>query len=279
MWGWTSPATGLCIAAGLALLVVFYFVEIRTPSPLMQMSIFRIRPFLVENAVLGVAMLAFIPFFFFASTYAQVRRRAADRRPDAGPGRGQAAGGGRLRPGRGGVLAVGREVTDLSLGAQVWYVILAGAGMGFMLSPASTDAVNRASRFSYGEATGITQTVRNYAASLGLAILGTVLVTEMRNRVTTSLTARGVPAGRAAHEASQIAQFQGGSSSTSAIPLFIRLDFAYASRSVFYAMAIFMAVAAVLAIAGLRGGRQEDRGETAQRGETSGEDTAKVSPA
>ena len=48
--------------------------------------------------------------------------------------------------------------------------------MGFMLGPASTDAVNRASRLSYGEATGITQTVRNYAASLGLAILGTILV-------------------------------------------------------------------------------------------------------
>jgi phage tail protein X len=45
-----------------------------------------------------------------------------------------------------------------------------------MLGPASTDAINRASKLSYGEATGITQTVRNYAASLGLAILGTILV-------------------------------------------------------------------------------------------------------
>ncbi len=52
--------------------------------------------------------------------------------------------------------------------------MLAGAGMGFMLGPASTDAVNRASRLSYGEATGITQTVRNFAASLGIAILGTL---------------------------------------------------------------------------------------------------------
>ena len=72
VWGWTNPATGLCIAAGLVLLVVFYFVEVRTPSPLMQMSMFRIRPFLVENLVLGVAMLAFVPVFFFASLYAQV---------------------------------------------------------------------------------------------------------------------------------------------------------------------------------------------------------------
>ena len=73
-----------------------------------------------------------------------------------------------------------------------------------MLGPASTDAVNRASRLSYGEATGITQTVRNYAASLGLAILGTVLVTEMRSHLTTSLEAQGLPAGQATAKAATI---------------------------------------------------------------------------
>ena len=73
-----------------------------------------------------------------------------------------------------------------------------------MLGPASTDAVNRASRLSYGEATGITQTVRNYAASLGLAILGTILVSQLRSRLVTSLVARGLPHGRAVAEASTI---------------------------------------------------------------------------
>ena len=45
-----------------------------------------------------------------------------------------------------------------------------------MLGPANTDAVNRAGNLSYGEATGITQTIRNYGASLGLAALGTILL-------------------------------------------------------------------------------------------------------
>src|ERR1700722_149949 len=71
-WGWSDPATGACIAAGAALLVVFYFVEMRTESPLMQVRIFRIREFFVENLVLGISMLAFIPVFFFASEYAQI---------------------------------------------------------------------------------------------------------------------------------------------------------------------------------------------------------------
>ena len=41
-------------------------------SPLIEVNIFKIRPFLVENIVLGIAMLVFIPVFFFASEYAQI---------------------------------------------------------------------------------------------------------------------------------------------------------------------------------------------------------------
>ena len=139
-------------------------------------------------------------------------------------------------------------------------MILAGAGMGFMLGLASTDAVNRASRLSYGEATGITQTVRNYAASLGLALLGTVLVTEMRSHLTASVVAQGVSAEQAAREASTLAQSLGGTGSASAIPHFVRRDFAYATRSVLYGMALAMTVAAVVGLFGLWAGLQEDPG-------------------
>ena len=166
-------------------------------SPLIQVSIFRIRPFLVENLVLGIAMLVFIPVFFFASEYAQIA--LGKTASQAGLfllyffiGFVVAAQiGGRMLDRRGAkrpvvlgcaLAAVGfwlwaGKVTELDFSSQQWYIVLAGAGMGLMLGPASTDAVNRASRLSYGEATGITQTVRNYAASLGLAILGTILVT------------------------------------------------------------------------------------------------------
>ena len=133
--------------------------------------------------------------------------------------------------------------------------------MGFMLGPASTDAVNRASRLSYGEATGITQTVRNYTASLGLAILGTLLVTEMRTRTASSLVSQGVPSGHASLEASRISQSQ-GNDAAGPIPHFIRLDFASATHSVLFAMAGAMAVAAVVAIFGLRRGVQVESDPT-----------------
>jgi EmrB/QacA subfamily drug resistance transporter len=284
IWGWSNPRTIACIVLGAVLLVVFYFVELRTESPLIQMNIFRIRPFFVENLVLGIAMLVFIPVFFFASEYAQI---ALGKTPsEAGIfllfffiGFVIAAQiGGRMLDRRGAkrpvVLgcalgAIGfwlwaGKVTTLSFSSQQWYIILAGAGVGLMLGPASTDAVNRASRLSYGEATGITQTVRNYAASLGIAILGTLLVSQMRSHVTTSLLNMGLSQSRADALAARISQSQGEGGSTAPIPHFIRLDFAESTRTVLYVMAAVMAVASVAAFIGLQRGVQEDLADPAE---------------
>jgi hypothetical protein len=141
---------------------------------------------------------------------------------------------------------------------------VSGAGMGFMLGPSSTDAVNRASRLTYGEATGITQTVRNYAASMGLAILGTILVTEMRSHLTNSLISLyHLPSSRAAAEAATLSQSHGsggGSGSVASIPQFFRVDFAQSTQTVLYVMAGIMAAAAIVAIVGLRTGVQQDIG-------------------
>ena len=87
------------------------------------------------------------------------------------------------------------KLTDLSLGAQWLYIAIAGAGLGLMLGPASTDAVNRAPSTSYSEVTGITQTARNFGASLGLAVLGAILISRNDTNVTGALTKHGVPSG------------------------------------------------------------------------------------
>jgi EmrB/QacA subfamily drug resistance transporter len=276
IWGWGNPATGACIAVGAVLLVVFYRTEMHTSSPLMQVSIFRVRPFLVENVILAISMLVFIPVFFFASEYAQI---ALGKTPsEAGLyilfffiGFVIAAQiGGRMLDRRGAkrpvvlgcaLSAVGfylwaGKVTGLDFSSQQVDIILAGAGMGLMLGPANTDAVNRASRLSYGEATGITQTVRNYSASLGLAILGTILVSQTRSRITDSLIGRGLTSVHAHAIAAHLSQSRSGSATS--IPRYVRLDFAYATRSVLYVMAAIMVVAAVVALLGLRQGVQEE---------------------
>ena len=282
-WGWGNPWTVVCIVVGVALLVAFALVELRTASPLMQVRIFRIRAFAAENLVLGISMLVFVPMFFFASEYAQIALgksgpagralpalflprlcgHVADRWAHPGSERGQASSGHRCALAAVGFGLWAGRLTQLDFSNQVWPVILAGAGMGFMLTPASTDAVNRASGLSYGEATGITQTVRNYAATLGFAVLGTILVTQLRSRVSSSLVAQGVSPARASAEASRLGQAQGSGASASNIPHFYRVDFAYASRTVFYIMAGIMAVAAVVALLGLEPGRQELASEPA----------------
>jgi EmrB/QacA subfamily drug resistance transporter len=278
LWGWHNPIIWLCIAAGVLLLVVFIGVERNTSSPLMNVRIFGNRQFLIENIILGIAMMAFIPVFFFASIYgqialaekattasllllyfflgfvvcAQIGGRMLDRIGAKRPvvlGCALATVGFALWAGR---------ATDLHVGAQVIYIVMAGAGMGLMLGQANTDAINRASRYSYGEATGITQTVRNYGASLGFAILGTILVTVFRSNITDSLVAQGLPHAAASAQASKIAQLQGGSGNIADIPIFIRTDFADATRVVLYGMAVIMGLAAVVALRGLRPGVQQD---------------------
>jgi hypothetical protein len=102
--------------------------------------------------------------------------------------------------------------------------------------------------------------VRNYSASLGLAVLGTIQVSVFRSHLATSLVGQGVPRAEADKTAATIAQAGQGSGTGKAadIPHFVSLDFAYATRTVFYAMAVIMAVAAVVAFVGLQQGVQED---------------------
>jgi EmrB/QacA subfamily drug resistance transporter len=278
VWGWSNPAIGVCIAAGVVLLGIFYSVERRTESPLINVNIFSNQAFGVENIILGIVMMVFIPVFFFASEYgqvalgenasnaslqilyffigfvvfAQIGGRMLDR---IGAKRPVVLGSALSAVGFG--LWAGK-VTDLHIGGQVIYIIIAGAGMGLMLGQANTDAVNRASRYTYGEATGITQTVRNFGASLGFAVLGTVLLTEFRNHLTTTLAGKGLPHAAAAAEAAKIAQLQGGNGNVAAIPQFIRTDFAGAVQVVLYVMCAIMAAAALVGLVGLKRGLQED---------------------
>jgi EmrB/QacA subfamily drug resistance transporter len=272
-WGWSNPVTWLCLVVGLAVLAWFVRVEARTDSPLIKVRIFRDRAFVVDNAVLFFSTIAFIPVFFFASVYSQVSLGFdansaglylllffAGFAPAAQIGGRMLDRAGARRPMiLGTALATvgfalwASKVTDLSLSAQWPFIVMAGAGIGLLLGPASTDAVNRSIGASYGEVTGITQTVRNYASTLGIAVLGTVLTTVLTNQLTDSLKGLGLPAG-VAHSVAQ-GSAQGGASSAADVPAKLRdqinaavaHDFALATRAVFYGMAISLAVAFVIA--------------------------------
>ncbi|GAA1854052.1 MFS transporter [Pseudonocardia ailaonensis] len=272
-WGWGSVLTWLCIVGGLVALGLFVVLERRTAVPLIKIGIFRDRAFLADNLVLFFSMIAFVPVFFFASVYSQV---------SLGYGASQAglyllvffAGfapaaqvGGRILDTRGarpsmiagavlataGFLTWAWTITDLSLGAQWWCIVLAGAGIGLLLGPASTDATNRAVDASYGEVTGITQTVRNYASALGLAVLGTVLGSVFADRLGASLSGLGLPPGAAAGLASSSSD---AGSALAGVPPQLReqiqtavaTDFAIGIRYVLIGMAAALVVTLLAAL-------------------------------
>src|SRR5579859_5245740 len=119
IWGWGNPAIEVCIVAGLVILAVFVSVERRTASPGVRrrerhprhrhdgvhpgvLLRQRLRPDRArgEGHHGQPAHLVLLP---------GLRGLRADRRPAAGPGRRQAAGGARLRAGYRGVCPVGRQ--------------------------------------------------------------------------------------------------------------------------------------------------------------------------
>jgi EmrB/QacA subfamily drug resistance transporter len=243
LWGWTDARTLGCLGAGLVLLAVFVLVELRLRHPLIELRICRDRAFAVDSLVLMLMSAVFVPIFFFSSVYAQASlgysaQEAAKLLLVFFAGFAIAAQlGGRILDARGakpavvlgcalaavGLLLWGRALPGLDFGGQWPLLALAGAGLGLVLGPVSTDALNRAPGAGYGEITGVTQTVRNFGASLGMAVLGSIFVS------------RNVPP---AHP----------------------VEVAHATQTVVSIMAGIMAAAFVLAQFGLKRGRVEEVG-------------------
>lgn len=276
-WGWTDFKTWACIIVGLAFLAIFVRSQRGLEHPLIKMQVFKDRAFFVDNAVLFFAMVAFVPFFFFASMYAQISLGYSASEAGLylmaffGGFVVAAQIGGKILDQRGakapivigalvsgiGFALLGNSVTGLDWNSQWPWVVVAGAGMGLLLGPASTDAVNRAINASYGEVTGITQTIRNYSSALGMAILGTVLLNINTSNTLSSLTGAGVPSDKAQQIAESISGSGGGNTQDfshvpaavmSKIEHLIQLDFAQATQVVFYIMAGAMFVGFVVAL-------------------------------
>lgn len=269
-WGWGSVATWACLAGGVAILAGFVAFELHVENPLLDLRIFAHHGFTVDNVVMGLLYACFLPLFFFASVYAQVvlgdnagktglyilvifigfaaASQIGGRILDRRGARPVAIAGSAL--GAVGFYLWAERLQD-GFGSQWPWIIVAGAGIGLALTPVTTDAVNRAPRGSFGEVTGVTQTVRYFAASLGLAVLGSVLIHEAKSDVTASLTRQGLPHSVVAQVVASIDSGPGGHSSSganSAIYAAVQHDFASSIRIVYLAMAGIMAFSFLVAV-------------------------------
>jgi MFS family permease len=279
-WGWTDARTVGSIVAGALLLAGFVALELRRTEPLIPKRIFARRGFAADNLVLGLMSAVFVPFFFFASVYAQASLGYSATK--AGlvllaffAGFAPAAQwGGRIVDKRGARPAVilgclvaavgfylwGTELPGREFSAQSLYLVLSGAGLGLVLGPVSTDALNRAPEAGYGTVTGITQTVRNFGASLGLAIMGSIFIGQNVTRVEPTLGAHGVPAPAADQIAHSVTSAGGGGAAGAprAIVEAVQLDIAHSSQTVAFIMAGVMAAALLVAAVALPAGRVEE---------------------
>ena len=70
-WGWGSVDTLALGALAFSLLAAFVWIERRSPSPLVRLSLFRMRSLAVANGVFLLIIGGLFAMFFFASLYLQ----------------------------------------------------------------------------------------------------------------------------------------------------------------------------------------------------------------
>lgn len=222
-WGWGSPAVLASLSVGVLLVGVFVLIERRVPQPLVTLQVFAERGFTVSVVSLLFASFAFLSTFYFLSVYGQlslqlsagetgllflkffigfvVAAQIGARRFDRRGARSVLLIGGLIGAVGFGWLAYAARTIPVDvhsfINPQTWPIVLAGAGVGFMLSAASTDAVNRAIGASYGEVTAISQTMRNFGGALGMAVLSTVVTHQLVDSITDSFAKLGAPASAA----------------------------------------------------------------------------------
>ncbi|MDX6666167.1 MAG: hypothetical protein QOG68_2373, partial [Solirubrobacteraceae bacterium] len=188
-WGWGSAAiVGLLVAAA-AGLVAFYLVERHGRAPMVDFSFFRSRSFLGANVVAFIVSFAMLATFFFTALYLQNINGYSPLQAGVrflpmtvilivmGPIAGRLAD----RVGPKILMTIGLLCTAGSLfwqsfiqvhtsyGFLLGAFMLMGIGMGLVMSPMSTAAMNAVDRTKAGVASGVLSMSRMVGGTFGVA--------------------------------------------------------------------------------------------------------------
>ncbi len=278
--GWADPRILASFGGSLALFLCFFLLERRTARPVVDVGAFANRAFTLSALATLVASAVFIPLMYFVSVYGQL---------SLGLTVGRASGlilaffvgflaasqfGARIFDKRGiaAVVLIGGAVAAIGFillwlraagsasglpaaGDLTWQLGCAGAGIGFMFSPAATDMVNRAAESAYGETTSISQSMKNLGGALGMAVFASVSVSRFADAVYRGLGGFGITRERASELAAkttsghaQSGRLPGGGGARRAAIDAVRKAYAEAAGSVFLAMAVACALLIVIAL-------------------------------
>jgi predicted MFS family arabinose efflux permease len=190
-----SGPTLAVAGAGLALLVLFLFIERRAPRPLVPLGIFRSRTLTAANLVVFLLGCSVFAMWYFVSLYLQQVlgftpiQAGLSFLPMTGAIIIASTFAARLsaRLGPGPILALGMTLIGIGMllftgisaqGSYVSDVLLAGVvtttGLGLSFVPVTIAAVAGVQRAEAGLASGLVNTSRQVGGSLGLAALATI---------------------------------------------------------------------------------------------------------
>jgi EmrB/QacA subfamily drug resistance transporter len=200
--GWGSPGVLAPLAAGVALLATFLYVEARVAqAPLVPLQIFRIRQLRAANVVVVALYASTFPAFFFITLYLQqVLHYSAigaglaflpwtlsiftgstlAPRVVARFGARRVIALAMLAVAGGMALFAGIAPGGSYAGAVLPGALLAALGMGFSLVPSTIAAMQGVPGRQSGVASGLLNTSRLLGGALGLAILSTIAAGHTR---------------------------------------------------------------------------------------------------
>lgn len=286
--GWKHPQVYLSLIVGVLCLVAFIFVESRSSSPMVPLTLFRSSTFTGANLLTLFLYSALgIFFFLFPLNLIQVQGYSATAAGAASLpmilimfllsrwSGGLVASYGPKSP-----LIVGPSIASLGFmlfalpatGERYWSayfpaVVVLGIGMTITVAPLTTVVMNSVNQDRAGTASGINNAVARVAGVLAIAVLGVVIVSAFRIRLDQELTRLHLP--RSVHEeiqanAIRLAALQvppGLDSRTSAsIKEAIRNSFIFGFRIVLPICACLAGASAIVAWTMLPKGRLQEQG-------------------
>ena len=212
---WTDPIVGGLILLGLALAVVFVWIESRVADPIVPLSLFRIRSFTVSVAALFLAAfgffgaLIFLPRWFQTVAGTSATESGYNLLPLVVGVTLTAIASGQIvaRTGRykaviftslvllaGGLLLLTNLRQDTDRLALWAWMLVAGIGIGPSFAVFTLVVQNAVSPARIGVATSSLTFFQQIGGTVGLTIAGTVFATRLATEVPSQLLSAGVPA-------------------------------------------------------------------------------------
>lgn len=212
--GWLTPVTGTEALAGLGALAVFVWWELRIPSPLVDLRVFRSGPFSAAAGSVTVVFFALFGSLFVLTQYLQLVHgysplSAGLRALPFAVAMGAVSPLSTVLAKRVGIRVVipagmalmGLGLLDLSTaGVHTTYpplavaVAIMGAGMGLVMAPASTTIMTAVPAHQAGAGSAVNDTIREVGGALGVAVVGSLAAALYRSRLGNVLAVHHAPA-------------------------------------------------------------------------------------